>query len=775
MGFHDRAIRRIFITVIVLALLVPFASGRLLFPAARRLQIRNAQRESVAVANHLTQTMDEEYEEKDEILVLRQEVEQLKKIFDLMAIKYHDADGHLLFSSHDHRATRQRTHPGVTEILALGAPKSHFVAEGQSTYEGIRMNRDIVETYVPVSIRGEKRGVIEIYYDIHSRRSDLEETLRRTAHLGWAISGFFILAALAVLRRADADSLRRKDAEEELKTLNASLEDRVRQRTDELEKANAELESENWERKRIQEKLGESEARFRSITSAARDAIIMVDREARVTFWNPSATELFGYRAHETLGQKLPRLMIPERHLDDFHTGFARFGSSGDGPFLGRTVESTALTKDGTEIAVEISLAPVRIQDQWHALGVVRNITERKETLRALWDSTMRFQKLFEESPEAAILLRQESLAISDVNGAALRLFRTTKEAVKNNGIWRFFEPEKGEILRKRFQRLDASHPTFRIDEVPIHTDDARERILTIHGRILTTGENQNVFCGMLDITDRVHLSRNFEHSMKRLMQAEKMAFLGTMVSGFAHDLNNPNQLIAVNLPLFEKLWTDALPILEKHAEANEMFLPAGLPFSEIRRNLPEMIRDMKSGSGRIDAIIENLLDFSKEDQASGWLYFDLNEVVEAAIVVLKPKIKERTQAFSVELASELPALLGNRQQIEQIIVNLIRNALEALPAPENGVTVMTGGDVTAGTVHVRVEDEGTGIQPEVIEKIRRAFFTTKHAIGGTGLGLAICDIFVSNHHGKLDIQSRDQGGTVVTVTLPTNRGRLNE
>ena len=132
------------------------------------------------------------------------------------------------------------------------------------------------------------------------------------------------------------------------------------------------------DQRRAEMELRESQEQFRSIVSAVQDAIIMIDPQDRISSWNRSAERVFGYSAEEVVGRHLHRLLVPARLHESHEKGFAEFLRSGEGVAVGKVLELSALHKEGREFLVELSLAPVRLHDQWHAVGVVRDITERK-------------------------------------------------------------------------------------------------------------------------------------------------------------------------------------------------------------------------------------------------------------------------------------------------------------------------------------------------------------------------------------------------------------
>jgi PAS domain S-box-containing protein len=133
------------------------------------------------------------------------------------------------------------------------------------------------------------------------------------------------------------------------------------------------------ERQRAEHALRDSEDKFRNITASAQDAILMMDNEEKISYWNAAAEKIFGYKAQEALGQPLHVLLAPERFLDDFRKGFSHFKETGEGTVIGKTLELAALRKDGTEFPIELSLSAIRRGGLWSAIGILRDITERKQ------------------------------------------------------------------------------------------------------------------------------------------------------------------------------------------------------------------------------------------------------------------------------------------------------------------------------------------------------------------------------------------------------------
>jgi polar amino acid transport system substrate-binding protein len=252
-----------------------------------------------------------------------------------------------------------------------------------------------------------------------------------------------------------------------------------------------------------------------------------------------------------------------------------------------------------------------------------------------------------------------------------------------------------------------------------------------------------------------------------KLIQADKMASLGILVSGVAHEINNPNGLMLLNLPILRDVYADALAALEERYAREGDFLLGGVSYARMRDEVPQMLEEMVHASQRIKRIVEDLKDFARPDAVAVMEPFDLNRVVQAAVRLVDPSLRKATTHFSATYAEDLPTVYGNPQRIEQVVVNLLINACQALPASDRAIEMATSSDPAGGMVVLTVRDEGVGIPDEHLLRLTDPFFTTKRESGGTGLGLSISAGIVKEHGGEISFTSPPAGGTTVTLALP--------
>jgi len=269
------------------------------------------------------------------------------------------------------------------------------------------------------------------------------------------------------------------------------------------------------------------------------------------------------------------------------------------------------------------------------------------------------------------------------------------------------------------------------------------------------------------EIAERRHAEEELLLNQRQLLQADKMAALGVLVSGVAHEINNPTGLILLDIPVLMRAHQDTAPILQEYFEEHGDFSLGGIPYSEMRGEIPRILSGMQDGAKRIKRIVHDLKDFARRDDAGDQGLIDLNQVVQTALRLVDPTIRKATASLATDLAGGLPRFLGNTQRIEQVVVNLVLNACQALPDREHGIRVATRLAADPARLELSVQDEGSGIAPEHLSRLTDPFFTTKRESGGTGLGLSVSAGIVKEHGGSIAFDSVPGRGTTVTLSFP--------
>jgi PAS domain S-box-containing protein len=521
------------------------------------------------------------------------------------------------------------------------------------------------------------------------------------------------------------------------------------------------------ERRRAESALREVNQTLQATIQASPLAIFVLDRAGCIQLWNPAAQQMFGWAEKEVLGH--PYRLAPRDLKQEFRENLARMNHGEKF----HNQETRRQRKDGTLLDISFSTAPL-CDPQGHIIGTVgilADITERKRTEIALRESEELFRQIFEQNEDPAFLLCPHSLAILDANAVAVRLFGHGKKALRAGGLALLMKPDvlvafDRKLSRER-RRLTDDTAWSQMSPLRMH-DSRRSTVMTaFRGRLLRSRGQEYLYGTFRDITEKLRIRKERNELQAKLIQANKMTALGTLASGIAHEINTPNNYLLTSAQFLEEAWPDIGRILREYAAENADLAFGGLPAGEALEDIPQLLHSLIEGSRRIKNIVTSLKDFSRKDDESTRRPFDINRVIEAALVILTNKIKKSTDHFSCQMAPGLPPVAGHYQKIEQVIINLIINALESLPDRQAGVFLTTALQEQPRRVVIKIRDQGGGIPADILDRIFDPFFTTKQKSGGTGLGLSICYSIINDHRGTIDFESDIDAGTTVTIALP--------
>lgn len=271
-------------------------------------------------------------------------------------------------------------------------------------------------------------------------------------------------------------------------------------------------------------------------------------------------------------------------------------------------------------------------------------------------------------------------------------------------------------------------------------------------------------------VVKREHMFElKLDEATKRLVQSEKLASLGELAAGVAHEINNPVGYVSSNLTTLQKYLTVYEKVLDApEADTAEMTaLKKKLNYGFIREDLQNLVHETQEGVGRVKAIIQDLKDYARTNVASHYVASDIQVGLKSTLNIARNQLKNRAD---VRLTlSNLPLVECTPSQIDQVFLNLIVNAAQAMPEGKMGlIDIRTNHDDKQ--VWIEVQDNGPGIPPEILKKIFDPFFTTKDPGTGTGLGLSVSTNIIQQHGGTLAVESTVGVGTTFKITLPIKR-----
>ncbi len=393
--------------------------------------------------------------------------------------------------------------------------------------------------------------------------------------------------------------------------------------------------------------------------------------------------------------------------------------------------------------------------------------SHRREIEESLRKSENKYRLLAETAREI-ILLFDSHLCISYANTAWKRISGYLPSEMTEMIITDLIPPHQRQHFQAKIDRINNNHPDDYLLETTFILKD--QRTITVEATIakMEPAEKSTTFLMTArDVTEKKKSEAQAKMQQEQLMQTNKMVSLGTLVSGVAHEINNPISSVMLNIQVFDKFWRAVQPILDSYHEKCGDLVVGPMAYPQLRERMPKLLLFSQEGVERVKRIVGDLKDFSGQKPSDLRETVNLNQVVEKAIGLTYSLIKKATDDFRVEYDENLPTLQGNSQRLSQVVINLVVNACQALTEPNRSLRITTGYFEESEEIFLKVRDSGRGMTVEVLARIKDPFFTTRRDSSGTGLGLSISDTIIRNHGGWLDFSSEPRHGTTATILLP--------
>ena len=274
------------------------------------------------------------------------------------------------------------------------------------------------------------------------------------------------------------------------------------------------------------------------------------------------------------------------------------------------------------------------------------------------------------------------------------------------------------------------------------------------------SGNPGSVIAHINDITEAKKIER-------QMIQREKMASLGLLISSVVHEVNNPNNMISYNLPILKDYIDAIMPLVAASEKKESAVEHLNITFDEFKKDIFELLDNVEHGSDRINSIVSQLKEFSRINKQKESRFVDFKKVVKNAVTICNGEIKRYASEFKVDLPEDIPRIFSNEEYLEQVLVNLLINACQASDKEDAWIKLTAkAGRHWDEHVIVEVSDNGCGMDEKTMKRIFDPLFTTKASKNGSGLGLYVCKNLIEILGGRIEVDSTINKGTTFRIFL---------
>jgi len=484
-----------------------------------------------------------------------------------------------------------------------------------------------------------------------------------------------------------------------------------------------------------------------TILATLPEAVAIIRLDHRLTELNPAGLALLGVGSLDQIPEDAPLSLIERRHIPRFKTQFGKAVS--DQPDeLGEPLLIDVNALDGERRSVECRMAPLRDGDGRLAGVVVtaRNMSEREHNLRTITESASLLSAILATVPDPMIVADDHGL-ITSFSATAETLFGYSEQEVLGRNV---------EML------MPAPHRNAHGGYMRHYLETGEKRIIGI-GRVveglkkdgslfpmeLSVGEaktgNHPTFTGFVrDLSEKFEAEARMQELQAELVHTSRLSAVGTLASALAHELNQPLTAIANYMSASRDLVDNLKP--------------------ETAAMLREALDESGKEALRAGQIVRRLRDFVSKGEIDTQI-LPLSKLINDATTLGLVGAREKGVSWSIEIEPDIDNVLADRVQIQQVMVNLMRNAIEAMERSNTKHLAIRARPLGTEFVEISVADTGHGVPDDLISQLFQPFISTKAQ--GMGLGLSICRTIVEAHGGHLSVESDIDGGTIFTFTLP--------
>jgi PAS domain S-box-containing protein len=501
------------------------------------------------------------------------------------------------------------------------------------------------------------------------------------------------------------------------------------------------------EEKHAEGLLRRVEQQARSIVDSALDAVVGMDANGIITDWNKEAEAVFGWTRLEVQGRRMSEAIIPMRYRSAHESGLQHFFQTGEGPVLNRRVEITALRRNGEEFPIELSITPLKLGEAWIFSAFVRDISDRKRSEEQLRRSELNLRRMTETIPGMLWSAAPDG-AVDYCNTRMLEYTGLAQDEIAGAGWMKTIHSDDAGNLERAWAHSVRTGDPFQSEFRGLHAPDGMyrwcvSRALPLRG---FDGFILKWYGTVVDFHDRRQAQEALRHTQAELAHVNRVMTMGELAASIAHEVSQPLASIVASGDSCIAWLASEPPNLERARAAASRVIQAATQASEIVQRIRALFKKTTSATTSVD----------------------VNAVIEDTISLLRHETHRHNISLRTELDAAVPPVRADRVQLQQVILNLVMNAIESTATVdrESNRLLIQSTLSSPGEVLVAVKDTGPGIDAQRAERLFAPFFTTKPQ--GIGMGLPISRSIIEAHGGRLWAEKNEPHGAVFQFVLPT-------
>ena len=474
---------------------------------------------------------------------------------------------------------------------------------------------------------------------------------------------------------------------------------------------------------------------FQAIIDNAAEGIITIDTRGMIRSMNPSAEVIFGYDFKEVINKNI-KILVPEPYKNQHDNYISKYKSTQESKIIGTGREVVGLRSDGQEFPMWLSVSEFHEDGEQYFTGFISDLSVEKSNLQR----ALNYEHILENSLNEIYIFDQDTLKFIHANKSALLNLQYSLVELKNKTPIDI----KPDFTNKKFKSMIAPLINDEVDKIIFTTRHQRKdgSIYPIEVHLeLSEYQNKIAFVAIiLDISERVSAQEKERINEEKLAHMDRVSIFGEMAAGIAHEINQPLTAISAYASAgLRRIDSEEINI-SKLKDLFEKISTATQRTNDVIMRLKKMLKPM---SKMIDCI-------------------DINKLIRESIDIMKIDTRSNKFEFILLLSGDLPKAVGDVAQLQQVILNLVRNSIDASidsSFENNKIVISSENVIDENKIEISVKDYGSGIKPEIEDNIFAPFQTTKES--GMGIGLSICQTIIQAHNGKIWVtKNKDKGVT---------------